>query len=344
MKTGTLTNTFVTWCTSQGISAPLLQLETAADSNYRFMTAVQEIKTSAELVRVPLTACLTGESLEVVADKLLFEKEKGDRSTFAPYFDMLPTLKDFQSMPRFWTPERLESVSDGGELKRRMAKDSPVREGDPWAMACVCSRSNFLNDMSYSMTPLLDMLNHDCTVRTSAKVSKNKLDEDDKWLSLQIEQCYRDGDQVFISYGSLSNLETLCDYGFVDRSNSCNFESIQVQMIRRPPVTLTVLADGSVDPAAKAVLRREFASGEDLDMLNKEGALAALRPLSERNERDMFAFLATLIAEAGTEASQGAIDAAFVEDDIVQAYLTSRSVLLQKAIARIEERFPGIEF
>jgi hypothetical protein len=41
----------------------------------------------------------------------------------------------------------------------------------PWALACVDSRSNFLPDNAYSMTPrMLDMLNHDSRVKTSARV------------------------------------------------------------------------------------------------------------------------------------------------------------------------------
>lgn len=190
-----------------------------------------------------MSACITADSLEALAERLAYEKGRGEESKYAPYIDVLPSLDNANddsggsllSLPRFWDIKRLEKITDGGQLEARIMKDK--RDNlDPWALACVDSRANFLGEGGYSMTPILDMINHDSSVPTKARLDKNKgfAGEGDV-LYLTSGKSYHKGDEAFISYGNLNNLDTLADYGFVMESNPCNVESVTVRMMRREP-------------------------------------------------------------------------------------------------------------
>jgi len=56
--------------------------------------------------------------------KLAQEKDLGEESDFATYIKVLPPLSSpsLQSMPRFWSQEKLEKVSefDGGQIYERV--------------------------------------------------------------------------------------------------------------------------------------------------------------------------------------------------------------------------------
>ena len=63
--------------------------------------------------------------LAAVAERLAYERQLGEKSKYAPYIDVLPTLDDDRllSLPRFWDSRRLDLVTDGGQLLRRMKND-----------------------------------------------------------------------------------------------------------------------------------------------------------------------------------------------------------------------------
>ncbi len=165
-------------------------------------------------------------------------------------------------------------------------------------------------------------------------------------LSLTSGRSYSPGEEAFISYGNLSNLDTLVDYGFVSEKNPCNSESISVQMIRKPPFTLTVLADGSVDSGSKATLRWYLANEEEVEIfssLEKGSGLGVLaRPLSERNELDVQSFIASTLDEAACDAKAGASEAG--NDDLVRRYLQERYKLLDEGIQKIRSKYPDLEY
>lgn len=60
-----------------------------------------------------------------VAERLAHERKRGEKSKYAPYIDVLPTLEDdsLLALPRFWKGKRLDLVTDGGQLDARMRKD-----------------------------------------------------------------------------------------------------------------------------------------------------------------------------------------------------------------------------
>lgn len=346
---GKSTSAFLGWAASQGIQTPL---DLAQRADGRYTTCKEDITAGEDLLRIPLSACITANTLESLAERLAYERNKGEKSKYAPYINVLPTLEDdglgspsLLSLPRFWDAKRLEELKgwDGGQLEARMANDER-KDLDPWALACVDSRANFLGER-YSMTPMLDMINHDNSVLTKASVNEDKgFEGPGDVLCLTSGGSYSKGEEAFISYGDLSNLDTLADYGFVTENNRCNSESIGIQMMRKAPFSVTVYADGSVDPGAKATLRYHLANEEELEIFSsveKGSGLGILaKPLSERNELDVQSFIASSLDEAVYDAKAGASEA----DDLVKLYLNERAKLLDLGIQRIKSKYPDLEY
>jgi hypothetical protein len=314
-----------------------------SNDGYRYTVMKQaefkEVNKKVNLINIPLDACITASSSQELADRLSFEVSLGEVSKFAPYVNVLPKAFD---MPRFWSPERLELARDEGFLKEALAED--VRTGDPWALACVDSRANYLPDSSYSLTPVLDMINHDCTVKTSAKVKNGNFLLDVSADSIQAEESpsmlslFKQLAEVKISYGDFTNLHTLVNYGFVESNNPCNTESFKVGVIRHPTIVASVQPNGSIDPVSVGSIRRILATPQELENKDIEGLIVPF--LSERNEMDTYALLAGFLEESYYDAKSGA--AAAREDPLIRGYLNCRAATLQKGLNRIKELYPDI--
>ena len=190
------TTAFWSWCAAKSIHTCLDIRQDATDGS-RY-TVLREQPTAdntsnknhhVNLLQVPLQACITADTSEELADRLLWETQHLETSDYAPYLHLLIThcqLSQFQeSLPRFWSPQRLDSVTDGGWLQRALERDAlrtnhyynsasskqqpqQNHQVDPrraWALAVVDTRSHFLPDGRYILTPVLDMINHDPTVQ-----------------------------------------------------------------------------------------------------------------------------------------------------------------------------------
>lgn len=369
------TSNFLSWCASQGIESSL-QLQ--GSHPYRYVSCEKDLTPDSKtnrvpLIRVPLESCLKGDSQTALADRLIFEKMLGDDSLFAPYLKMLPPPPDedksssLWELPRFWNDDRLDSISnfDGGQLEERLEATKYTDEEkltDEWALACVKTRSNFLDDGTYAMTPLLDMMNHDPTIRTKAQVLGRKEKGKEKGfekttqlfdlpngpaLELAVlDHSFQAGDEVFMSYGDLTNLDTLCDYGFVADDNPCNVECLDVRLILSPdPVKVAVSSDGTIAPETLAQLRSMLATPVELEGKNKDQLDDFLEPLSDNNELESLAFLATELDMSSQEARRGVLEAATVrEDKMATAYLAARAKTFEQAIETIKERYPDLEY
>ena len=166
-------------------------------------------------------------------------------------------------------------------------------------------------------------------------------------LCLTSGRSYSKGDEAFISYGSLSNLDTLSDYGFVTENNPCNSESIGIRMMRSKPFSVIVFADGSIDSGAIGTLRYNLANEEELEIFSSfdtkgSGLGVLVKPLSERNELDVQSFIASTLAETAYDAKSGAAEAE--NDGLVSLYLKERAKLLELAIQRIKTKYPDLEY
>jgi hypothetical protein len=298
---------------------------------------------NTNLLQCPLDACITASSSTELADRLSFEASLGAASKYAPYIDILPDQSAFRNLPRFWPPERLELVADGGFLQRSMAADQQRLSSvsDPWALACVDSRANFLPDMSFSLTPVLDLINHDSTVKTSARVTEGDLFLDVATESIlnnepAIFDLFRSEPEVRMSYGKLTNLQTLLNYGFIQPENPFNAESILVNVVRQPLCMVEVRSDGTIEPLSLGMLRRYLATSEELETA-PSGPLVLL---SRRNEVEVHALVACFLEESIYEAKRG-VDAS-KDDSLVLNYLVGRVHTLRKGLARIQQEYPDV--
>jgi hypothetical protein len=197
------------------------------------------------------------------------------------------------------------------------------------------------------MTPMLDMINHDGTAQTRARIDVNKgFSGSGNVLHLTTGTSYSKGDEAYISYGNLANIDSLVDYGFVAENNIHNKESVEVRMMRQRPFPITVYADGSIDAGSKATLRYNLATEEELEVFSNleegQGLGILAKPISNRNELDVSSFIASTIAEASDEARAGADDAK--GDSLIHAYLSERAKLLDLAIERIKSKYPALEY
>lgn len=125
---GKASSVFLGWTASQGIETPL---DLAQRGDGRYTVCKEDISAEDDLLRIPLTSCITADTLESLAERLAYERDKGQKSRYAPYIDVLPTLDaddgcgrpSLLSLPRFWDAKRLEKVTDGGVLEARMMED-----------------------------------------------------------------------------------------------------------------------------------------------------------------------------------------------------------------------------
>jgi len=373
---------FLAWSDARGISTPL-QLVTNEKTNYRSMripsTESAQIlvsrSTSTEglvnVVEVPLNACIIGEDLPTLVEKLKYEKSLGDSSFYAPWLDTFPTLDDFKGMPRFWDKDRLDFVRkfDGGQLEGRMDVDRAriSKCDDPWALAIIDSRTNYLPDDTYSLTPMLDMINHDPTYKTSARVEESKklmlsvssasvlrvaastttvsVDWKDQLFSFlkgRNDNQVKTGDEIFVSYGEFDNVELLSNYGFCTVENSSNIEQFKVRSLAMgtKPTILIVDSQGSIDNIFNMMtlelLRVSLASRIELEKYEGAGKI------SEENEIEMYALIAGELEEAVYDATTGVEEAKLRDDSLVSTYLQGRQRTLQSGLNGLKIKYPEI--
>lgn len=215
---------------------------------------------------------------------------------------------------------------------------------DPWAYACVNSRANYLYDKGYAMTPILDMINHDSGSATTASII-----DDELFLSVSRE--FEKGEEVFISYGELTNLETLCNYGFISDSNCHNAEFVDVRMIRKAPVRVIIddESGGSLDSGSLATLRSYLTPKEEIDtILAKDESASAntvfLKPISDANEEEVYSLIASFVDEAIYDGKRGVEWAKENGDDLVGKYLATRVNVLTTGLQAMKSKFPDLMY
>ena len=355
---------FHSWCSSQGIKSSLEIRQD--DDGYRYTVLNPTTKRTGQmnLLLAPLRSCLVADSSEQLADRLEFEKNLDSHSEYAPFIELFPPIESFQkTLPRFWKPDRLAPIdaADGGALSKMLQADDPRVNSpfvDPWALACVDSRCHFLPDKRYSLTPILDMINHRSSVSTRMRFDSTDGGGDDldilnleidagtlpgnnkSWLERLVSQ--PSDEEVFISYGDMTNLQTLMNYGFVDEENPCNTEELQVRMIRQTTITATIQADGSIDEQTLGKLRQSLANTAESDILLRlpDEEKNPLLFVSPRNEEEVFALIAGEICIARDKTKNGI--ELVSDDELLTRYLKGRLNVLQAATKKITDKFPQL--
>jgi len=370
-----LNTPFLAWADARGISTPL---SLVSDGNYRSMqippgvtaqSLVGEATQTTDVVRVPLASCIIGEDSPTLVEKLKYEKSLGETSLLAPWLNLLPTLDDFKDMPRFWENDRLDFVKkfDGGQLKARLEIDQPRIDkcNDPWALAIVDSRTNYLPDETYSLTPMLDMFNHDATYRTSARVDEENnlmlgvssdsilasasapnIDWKDQvfgFLKGAAGDKTKQGNEVFISYGDFDNIELLSNYGFCSVDNASNIETFKVRYVGMgsEPALLAVDNQGEIDNMFNTMsldsMRLSLATPSELEELEEYDGSGKI---SDRNEEEIFALISGELQEAVYDAKAGVEEAEIRGDKLVSTYLQGRQRTLESGLKVLQEKYP----
>ena len=262
------------------------------------------------------------------------------------------------------------------------------------------------NEYIFAMTPILDMINHDGSVSTKMKTIERSKENGESEYILQIEDKdgkpgksidragskssnprndgisfwdrlfsggneaaeYNEMKEVCISYGPLTNLATLCNYGFVsatdtddidgDTANPCNLEPVTVRLIGKPPVTIVIQSDGSIRRSAlgsddglsklREYLMTDQERRELEDSLDSP-SFSTLSIVSSRNEEEVFALIggeleeAIYLAKMGLRALDEDTDAAtkpFYRP--ARNYLAGRFETLSRGVARIGKEYPDL--
>lgn len=369
---------FLAWCQARGVTTPLELVNTGG---YRYMALpnnkdqlLQQSKSPGlvNVVTAPLEACIVGDDWETLVEKLQYEKAKGSDSEYSPWLDLFPTLPDLEDMPRFWNDQRREMVRtfDSGQLEARMGMDQLrfQQVQDPWALAIVDSRSNFLPDNTYAITPMLDMFNHKSTIQTSARVdggnrfllevdtnsilgTDKRISQPNDWTSAfksfwgPKANAYTSGKEVFVSYGNFDNMETLCNYGFVDEDNTANVETFRVRLLGKAPSYLVVdYSTGSIDTLINqlslADLRVALATSEEMQWIEENWD--GMSKISDKNNVEVFALIAGEIEEALYDAKKGADEAQVLGDALVASYLRGRQKTLEKGRDWLKANYPSV--
>lgn len=245
--------------------------ELEGEDSGRGLLARRAIAQEAELVRVPVRICLTleaacacpelrgvvdGDTNEYVAIALLLilERAKGERSFWAPYVRILPTVEDV-SATFSWPDDELESLAGSPvgaatasmKAKLRSEHAAVVSGGgvDPkvvtfaaweWAFSTLFSRAIRLKSGRegelLALVPYVDFINHSpfsssyVDARPIPKAFPWEPEEDE--VVLFSDRSYKKFEQVFISYGPRSNADLLLLYGFALDRNPFNAVAIAV--------------------------------------------------------------------------------------------------------------------
>jgi len=304
------------WCQAQGIQSAVTIQEAVDGSRYTTLNPNTPSKDGfTSLVQVPLSACMIFQTQEGLADRLLYEKMRGEDSEFAPYIDVLPTSFD---LPRFWSSSTIAQAPR--RIQNALEEDAKrLLFADEWAQACVDTRCHVLPDGRYALTPVLDMINHRNHVVTRSSVVDDVLDlrivtPPSSWMDALPWQA---PSEVFISYNeNMTNIDTMLQYGFVDVENPSNTEVLKVRGSE-----LEIHADGSLQ-GIEAVQK-------DLsDQMKLEGAAL---------DEEVYALVAAELLQQ--------VDASATTSDnrLLQEYAQGRIRTLQTAFDGIQKRFPHLE-
>lgn len=86
------------------------------------------------------------------------------------------------------------------------------------------------DEPSMALCPFLDMLNHNCSAKTEAKLREKS---QGLYYELVTETAYKKYEQIFISYGSHDNVKLLCEYGFFVPQNELDVVAFDMNEILR---------------------------------------------------------------------------------------------------------------
>ena len=143
----------------------------------------------------------------------------------------------------------------------------------------------------------------------------------------------------------------MCDYGFVSKEedNPFNKECVDVRIIRKAPVQVTIDQSGALDSGSLALLRSYLTSEEDLfARLLEDSSLTTTtvyaKKISDDSEEELYSFIASFVDEAIYDGKSGLEWAVQNGDDLLERYFSARLCILEKCLKRMKSKFPELMY
>ena len=322
----------------------------------RGLLARKEIQQGESIVSVPPVCLMTrARAVETLGERvvpetmgdyvalallLIQERAKGDKSFWAPYIKILPTVEEV-GQTWTWPQEDLDMLKGSGvvdaslNLRRKLQADFAQVEAQTigpngleqsaftweaweWAFSMLFSRAiNLRETEELALVPYADLLNH--SPYCSSYFFYNKIPlSNDREVTLYADRSYAKNDQVLISYGQKANSELILLYGFVVDRNLFDEVDITVSLDTEDPryeEKVAFLKMQGLKPAMQFPLLIDRYSSELMQFLRLCCVTPAMGALDEyryadrvslQNERNAFTVLrdGCYAALAGYESSE----------------------------------------
>ena len=222
------------------------------------LLVTEEVLRNSYFDGINSTKALEFSTIELLCLFLILERSLGKQSFWSAYISMLPL--DY-NMPAYFKHHELKHTPDFfaehgwsqvksirkcySSLKKFLldfndkTKSIQLTFDDVcWAWNAVNTRCVYMigkarfkhspqkDNMSCSLAPLLDLLNHSCNVQVTAGFS-----ETGKCYQILTKTKFKKGDQVFINYGPHSNRKLLIEYGFILPYNCHNSVKVHPTLV-----------------------------------------------------------------------------------------------------------------
>lgn len=195
-------------------------------------------------------------SFQIMAMFLVLEKSRGSDSWWEPFINMLPLMDDFLRSPFIWKVQGKDDLfkqlprstrnhatrmatkfSNDYETVLKLLKDQNAPESmlpyDDFLLYWMCINSRCLymempqkktTDDNFTMAPYVDFINHSSTDQCVLKIDRSG-------FNVITSNLYKQGEELFLSYGPHSNEFLLCEYGFYLPRNEWNDLDISDEII-----------------------------------------------------------------------------------------------------------------
>lgn len=208
--------------------------------------------TGVDVVNHPVVAAPAAGRGDVIGLTLwlMYERSLGEKSVWYPYLQTFPSTT---LSPILWTAEEQQKLLKGSPALEEVQQRSAALEGeyedlqsyftkDPQAFpqeyfsleafksafSVILSRAVYLPSADlFALVPYADALNHRADSQAYLDYSM-----EDQAVVFPVDRNYKEGEQVFTSYGrERSNADLLITYGFVDENNAMDYLDLEVGLV-----------------------------------------------------------------------------------------------------------------